>query len=138
MCSSSSLQDTVYIARLNFLSVTFTLQRDLDEVRLTWEFHAIRYQKNQRSHHGKPYLMYTSPGLYNTRDFVFPTDDFKVELCVDECLKKSWIPCDETVFDTCSLFMLENNWMFPNDAAEGVELYMNLRRTIYHALGIVA
>jgi hypothetical protein len=80
--------------------------------------------------------MYTSPELYGTQDFLCSADAPKVELCEQECLKKSVIPCDEAVFDACVMLMLRDNLNFPNDAAEAIELYLHLRGEIHQELGI--
>ena len=81
--------------------------------------------------------MYTTPELFNTNDFLCPADDVKIQLCEPECKKKSGIPCDEAVFDTCVMLMLENNWNFPLDANDAIELYLRLRGEIINELNLM-
>ena len=79
-------------------------------------------------------MMFTSPELYDTRDYICPVDSAELRLCLDECVEKPVIPCDETVFELCCIIMEENNWEFPCCADEAVNLYKNLRQQLYSEL----
>jgi len=115
----------------------FTLlfcQEDLDQIVETWNSHRIRYTKNQRSPHGRPFVMYSSPEIYGTRSSLYPVNNTKLNLCEEECLKKSTIPCNDDVFQLSCSLMIANGWNFSNDPLDAIELYVNLRRLILNLL----
>jgi len=74
--------------------------------------------------------MYTAPELYQTNDFLCVVDDVKLRACEKECVRESPYPCDETVFEICMIIMLENNWIYPTDAVQACELYLDLRHEL--------
>lgn len=79
-------------------------------------------------------MMYTTPELYHTRNFLCPVDEAMVDICHTECSQKSPLPCDKDVFNLCLELMLENNWNYPSTAMEAVELYLNLRNEVLRIL----
>ena len=50
--------------------------------------------------------------------------------CQEECVRKSSIPCDETVFQLCCLIMQEHFWNVPTSLVQGMGLYKGLRNEI--------
>jgi hypothetical protein len=110
------------------------LQKDLDEVATVWDFHSIRYVKNQRCHHGKPFVMFTLPELFDSRDCLYPLHHGKLDLCREECSDSVSICRDEDIFELCSILLLEQNWSYPDNANEATLLYCNLRGHIINML----
>lgn len=114
--------------------VLLLLQEDLNQVVTTWNNHRIRYAKNQRCPHGRPFVMYYSPEIYGTRSFLCPINETKLNLCENYCVRKSPIPCDEDVFQLSYTLINENGWDFPKNPLQATELYVNLRRKIINLL----
>ncbi|OWF45984.1 hypothetical protein KP79_PYT15442 [Mizuhopecten yessoensis] len=48
------------------------IQSELDDFALLWNFHLLRKSRNDQLAHGRPIIMYTSPELYDTLDYVYP------------------------------------------------------------------
>jgi len=82
----------------------------------------------------RPYIMFTCPELYNTIDYLCAADGVKLECCRQQCLAKTVVPCDDTVFELCCIIMQDSGWDFPYSAREGIDLYINLRREILSLL----
>ena len=51
-----------------------------------------------------------------------PVSKEEIEVCSDDCNCRKSIPCDEDVFEMCSIFIAENNFAFPSTADEAVAL----------------
>lgn len=116
------------------VSLVNLLQIDLDETAAVWDCHSIRSVRNQRAYHGRPYIMFTCPELYNTIDYLCAADGVKLECCRQQCLAKTVVPCDDTVFELCCIIMQDSGWDFPYSAREGIDLYINLHREILSLL----
>ncbi|XP_057203125.1 uncharacterized protein LOC130562244 [Triplophysa rosa] len=103
------------------------LQVELDEFAQMWNAHRIRTQRNTIAPHGRPTVMYMAPHLYGSADHIFHSDPADVQNCQEECVTPTH-PCDDTVFELCCLIMEELNFIVPEDAKSGRELYLRLRQ----------
>lgn len=111
------------------------IQKELDSLAHTWNYHRLQRHHNMVEPCGKPIILYTSPELYNTEDKLVDIDVFDVEACIDECVFKDGNPCsDSTVLELSCDYMVENNLDYPHDTQEATQLYLRLREKIYRDL----
>lgn len=106
------------------------MQDELDEVVRTWNTHQIRPRPAHGTRGGRPVLMFSMPQLYGGEDKLQPVLEEEIVVCKEECTPKGQYPCDETVFELCTLLMDENDWDVPLDAYAAAELYSLLRYEI--------
>lgn len=95
-----------------------------------WNTHRIRPGSNGRDlYHGKPFLMYRAPELYQARDYLHSVDVEKLDNIVEQnvCHWKTGIPCDTDLFDLCVLLMEEHNLEKGQNADNATRLYRQLR-----------
>lgn len=74
--------------------------------------------------------MFMAPQLWGTEDFIVQQDSDQLQIAQEACVFLSSIPCDEEVFDLCTILMEERNLSFPSDRREAFELYVELRNAI--------
>ncbi|XP_030609254.1 uncharacterized protein LOC115796912 [Archocentrus centrarchus] len=110
------------------------IQDELDETAQVWNAHSIRPSKNINIPSGRPNVMYTLPELYRTRDFICHVEEEHVELCKNECVFRQTKPCDQDVYELCSILMSESHRTPPTDPYQAVNLYMHLREAIMASL----
>ena len=97
-----------------------------------WNTHHIRNTKNANCPHGRPLVMYSVPTLYNTHNYLHETCERKISACAEECVFRGDTICDdEDIAELCHIYMEENYWQHPCDLVEGIDLYKNLRNSIY-------
>lgn len=53
-------------------------------------------------------------------------------MCEEEIVTKGTIPCDETVFELCTIILDEMNWELPSNPEDMCEMYVALRREIHN------
>ncbi|XP_029977959.1 uncharacterized protein LOC115410444 [Sphaeramia orbicularis] len=107
------------------------IQDELDGVVRTWNSHRIRMRPGYGMFGGRPVLMYTVPQLYGGEDKLQPVIPEETMICKEECTPKGQYPCDETVFELCTLLMEEHGWDAPVNAPTTAELYLRLRSEIH-------
>ncbi|KAG1930743.1 hypothetical protein F2P79_022072 [Pimephales promelas] len=112
---------------------TTLVQDELDRFVQMWNAHRIRAQRNITAPHGRPSIMYMAPHLYGSDDYLFQCNSLDVQNCQEECHMLTY-PCDETVFELCCLLMEELHLLPPEDAEEGRNLYIILRREILNLM----
>ena len=115
------------------MNLRFVLQEELDTVVRMWNTHRIRPSGNGRDlYHGKPFLMYHAPELYQARDYVHPVDYERLDIILEEdiCLWKTDITCDSDLYELCVLTMEEHNLEPGHNAIEVTRLYRQLRPLI--------
>ncbi|OWF47264.1 hypothetical protein KP79_PYT26190 [Mizuhopecten yessoensis] len=110
--------------------LVFFFQSEYGDFALLSNLHLLRNSRNNLLAHGRPILMYTSPELYDTQDYVYPAGNQYAGASKEECTFKNGIPCDPDVYQLCLEIMLENGWNVPNDATCARELYIRLRREV--------
>jgi hypothetical protein len=54
--------------------------------------------------------MFTVPQLWGTEDFIVPHSD--LDICKEACKFLSAVPCDEDIFDPCTMIMSESGLTF--------------------------
>ncbi|KAK9969978.1 hypothetical protein ABG768_028119 [Culter alburnus] len=103
-----------------------------------WNNHRIRRSNGCDLQHGKPFLMYNLPELYQSKDYLNPVDAERLDVIIHEnvCLWKSDIPCDRDFYDLCILVMEENNLQPSAAATEALRLYKNIRPLVREHLGL--
>uniref|UniRef100_A0A096M0Z2 Integrase core domain-containing protein n=1 Tax=Poecilia formosa TaxID=48698 RepID=A0A096M0Z2_POEFO len=94
-----------------------------------WLTLRIRPPHNSRSPHGRPFMMYTVPQAYGTRDYLHSIDLNRVEACLENCVFKDF-PCDEDVFSICVDLISEHNLDVTDDVFATTDLYIRLRQLI--------
>ncbi|XP_027858982.1 uncharacterized protein LOC114135683 [Xiphophorus couchianus] len=105
------------------------IQKELNEVVSAWNHHRIRPTHNSQSPHGRPFMMYTVPEVYGTRDYLHSIDLNRVETCLENCVFKDF-PCDEDVFSICVDLISEHNLNVTDDVFATTDLYIRLRQLI--------
>lgn len=101
----------------------------MKEIRDVWNAHRIRPSKNINVPSGIPNLMYLAPHLWGADDLLLPlTDDLAG--CKASCKFLSAVPCDEDIFDLCTIMMEETGFGFPISMSQALELYVSLRNII--------
>ena len=76
---------------------------------------------------GRPYLLYNAPQMFGYQDQLVNVPENEIEICMEETIPKDLLPCDETVFELCHIFMEEHGWELPENPAEAATLYVSLR-----------
>ena len=77
--------------------------------------------------------MYSLPELYDTHNYLQEIADQKIA-CFQECTFCGDASCDDGLAELCGLYMSENDWHCPTDLQTAVQLYSNLRETLYQDL----
>jgi hypothetical protein len=106
------------------------MQDDLKATVSVWNMHKIRKSSRQNGSAGRPRIMYNTPELFDTHDYIEPVTAFDVEICRARCIEPSKLPCDENVFDLCVHIMNEKQFEWPDSPEEGINLYFELRSEI--------
>lgn len=116
----------------------FIFQDELNDVIKVWNSHSLQKRHNNINIQGKPILLYTIPEYYGKQNCLCNVDERDIQLCDEETITLNHMnPCDDTIFELCSLLMEENNWVNPTDADAGVKLYLELRREIRDSLNVI-
>ncbi|KAA0719570.1 hypothetical protein E1301_Tti022423 [Triplophysa tibetana] len=103
---------------------------ELDEIATVWNAHRIRPSTNCNVPCGIPNIMFMAPQLWGTEDFIVQQDSDHLQIAQEACMFLSAIPCDEEVFDLCTILMEERNLRFSSDRRDAFELYVELRDAI--------
>ncbi|MGH0118844.1 UNVERIFIED_CONTAM: hypothetical protein FKN15_056231 [Acipenser sinensis] len=119
---------------LELLSIGHGLTDELNTVAHIWNTHPIRAQRNRTTPHGRPLIMYTLPHLYGVADHFCPSSRDEILNCKEECLTRRNYPCDKTVFELCSLLMVERGLDPPGDIDQATHLYRTLKEEIWNLL----
>ena len=93
------------------------LKEELQEHCKAWS----RSAHNTNVPSGIPDVMFTVPQLWGTEDFIVPHSD--LDICKEACKFLSAVPCDEDIFDLCTMIMSESGLTFPKDISEAQEFY---------------
>ncbi|MGH0135050.1 UNVERIFIED_CONTAM: hypothetical protein FKN15_056488 [Acipenser sinensis] len=115
----------------------FVVKRETDELNTVahiWNTHPIRAQRNRTTPHGRPLIMYTLPHLYGVADHLCPSSRDDILNCEEECLTRRNYPCDKTVFELCSLLMVERGLDPPGDIDQATHLYRTSKEEIWNFL----
>ena len=78
--------------------------------------------------------MYSLPELYDTHKYLQQIADQKITACFEECTFHGDAFCDDDLSELCGLYMSENDWHSPTDLQAAVQIYSNLRETLYQDL----
>ncbi|KAF3854256.1 hypothetical protein F7725_022311, partial [Dissostichus mawsoni] len=97
------------LVQLCFMAI---IQEDLNEIRHVWNAHRIRPSTNANVPAGIPNIMYTAPHLWGADDLLVPFSD-DLPTCKESCKFLTSVPCDEDVFDLCTIIMEESGMGFP-------------------------
>ena len=100
------------------------LQRDLDELRETWNTHRIATTGS------RPFMLYTLPELFGGEECICQVDIHELEACEEVTSPKTNYTCDETIFQLCENLLEDNDMDMPNTASDCKALYVFLRRQI--------
>lgn len=119
-----------------FLCFYVSLQRDLDSILETWNAHHIRTVRHSRSPSGRPSLLHSFPELYGTHDYLFEVSDNDFDVCKEQCVFRKPVPCDEDVFEMCSIIVAERDLPYPTGSEEALDLYLTLRQATRDWLGV--
>ncbi|KAL3864802.1 hypothetical protein ACJMK2_006456 [Sinanodonta woodiana] len=71
--------------------------------------------KNQNSPKGRHVVMYKLPVIYGTRSYLQSVDEYKIEICRDECVFQDEYPCDI------------DRWTSPTNIDNALQLYCDIR-----------
>ncbi|KAA0701668.1 hypothetical protein E1301_Tti021486 [Triplophysa tibetana] len=114
-----------------YLTLPFGVSaEELDEIATVWNAHRIRPSTNCNVPCGIPNIMFMAPQLWGTEDFIVQQDSDHLQIAQEACMFLSAIPCDEEVFDLCTILMEERNLRFSSDRRDAFELYVELRDAI--------
>lgn len=105
------------------------IQKNLDEIRDTWNTHRLQSNDNGVGGGKRPVLLYNLPHLYHAHDHLCPVDEYEINICEEETTSK--ILCaDENISELCKILMEEGQMNYPTTATEAKELYIQLREII--------
>lgn len=110
------------------------LQDDLDKMAELWDGHRIRKNKQEHVVYGRPLVMFELPQLYDTRDYIKPVNQDRVDVCEEESLSKGNCPCDQDIFNYALVAMEATGRGYPSTPEEAVYLYIALRRHLRRVL----
>ncbi|XP_065129177.1 uncharacterized protein [Paramisgurnus dabryanus] len=114
------------LSQFSFMAI---IQEELNELRDVWNAHRIRPSKNTNVPCGKPDVMFMAPHLWGVEDLIVPlTEDLNA--CKENCKFLSSVPCDEDVFDLCTIIMEESDLQFPSTRTQALDLYLHLRDVV--------
>lgn len=99
-----------------------------------WDTHLIRPSSNEHVPHGRPNVMYMTPELYDTQDYLCAVSANDVRLCKEDSVFRRAILCDDDVYELCLEIMQIRNLSLPSDVYQGVNLYMELRECMFQIL----
>jgi len=131
--ATSSYGLLIYLYLFICLSIDL-FQRELDEVRTSWNNHKIRQSKNDRLPVGRPVIMYRCPQVCGCEDYLCNVTQNKVNICLQQCTPKSDHTCEKTIFELCCFLMTDHQLKYPQTADEGIHLYTFLREKINEGL----
>ncbi|WAR06011.1 hypothetical protein MAR_021380 [Mya arenaria] len=92
-------EDTVHYAPV------ITCSEELEEISQLWNCNRIRPVRNNISPSGRPVIMNTCPELYGAQHYLCAVSRANVDSCLEECVLKSNITFDATVFELCTMIM---------------------------------
>ncbi|KAJ8966411.1 hypothetical protein NQ314_003541 [Rhamnusium bicolor] len=73
------------------------LQEELDTVAREWNMHRISSSRNSTAPKGRPFLMYHTPEVYGTIDYLCEVTQEENSICSALCIFSDKIPCDSDV-----------------------------------------
>lgn len=106
---------------------TFALlsQEELNNIRNAWNVHCIRSSKNTNVPYGTPDVMFMAPPLWDEEDHIVPLKTDDLTSC--NCKFLNSVPCDEDMFDLCTLIMEETGLQFPSTRAQALSVRHSVR-----------
>lgn len=104
-------------------------QEQLNEIKKVWNTHRIRPSRNPSVPSGIP-NMFSAPHLWGADDHLVHVNASDLATAKQTCKFLTTIPCDEDIFDLCTITMEESGLDFPNNTSEALDLYMSLRDVI--------
>ncbi|XP_021363765.1 uncharacterized protein LOC110457004 [Mizuhopecten yessoensis] len=120
---STSNVGHIECARFSFMNL---LQQDLDKVRMEWNQHRVRPNKQGESPTGKPDIMYFMPTLYDTLDYKVPANETDIQHVKEYCAVPFSLGCDEEYARFFRELMHERGLQMPTKFEEALELYSSL------------
>ncbi|XP_060912008.1 uncharacterized protein LOC132988566 [Labrus mixtus] len=104
--------------------------QELNEIRNVWNTHRIRPSRNPTVPSGIPNIMFSAPHLWVADDHIVHFNAIDLATAKQTCKFLTTIPCDEDIFDVCTITMEESGLGFPNNTSEALDFYMSLRDVI--------
>ena len=74
--------------------------------------------------------MYMAPHLWGTEDHLVGSFSSDLNTCKESCKFLTAVPCDEDMFDLCTMYMEESGLRFPVNRSQALDLYVSLRDII--------
>lgn len=80
--------------------------------------------------------MYESPATFGAEDWLLHVNPEVLDVCKnsDYCKDKDRLPCNEELFDFCTMEMANMNLLPPTDVEQALELYHKLHPAVHQAL----
>ncbi|KAB0793315.1 hypothetical protein PPYR_12935 [Photinus pyralis] len=108
------------------------IQSEMNSVVLEWNSHNISSSKNSILPRGKPLIMYHSPEIYRSNDYLISVEFDDLEIAREECVfLDQECPCDKDVFELCNILLneaaVEN---IPSDPYNAIDVYLYLRNKL--------
>ncbi|XP_041360504.1 uncharacterized protein LOC121376794 [Gigantopelta aegis] len=110
------------------------IQVDIDKVVEVWNSHKIRRSRFNGLQNATPAVLYCLPHLHGYTDCLCQVEPLDIEVSCDEILDERETPCDEDVYELCTILMDENNLSPARDAYAAVDMYIELRTEIKRVL----
>lgn len=103
------------------------IQKELDSVAIEWNQHTLQVKRNSQVPRGKPDVMFFTPVLYNTDDFILdcPEEEIDIFKQLPE-FHQPGIDEQTTRFHELVELLLPDVRILPNDVNEASELYARL------------
>ena len=99
------------------------LQNDLDEMKILWNNHRIRYTRNAECPAGRPNVIYFAPERFGGRNGAMAIDQSQLNIAKPYCKKSSIFGCSEEFLQLVSIIMSENNLSMPGNPDEARSLF---------------
>ena len=99
------------------------LQNDLDEMKILWNNHRIRYTRNAECPAGRPNVIYFAPERFGGRNGAMAIDQSQLNIAKPHCKKSSIFGCSEEFLQLVSITMSENNLSMPGNPDEARSLF---------------
>ncbi|KAK5646176.1 hypothetical protein RI129_004640 [Pyrocoelia pectoralis] len=107
------------------------IQAELNTLITEWNMHKIRKCRNNISPSGRPFVMFHTPELYDTRDYLHSVSRADIELHNSAATMPA-INIDHDVYNLAIIIMQEEGLTTPTTPNQALDLYLHLQQTFSH------
>ena len=85
--------------------------------------------RNSSSPPGRPSILYYRPALAAATHHGFQCNENDLVFCKNESLFRDTVPCDNDVFEVCTILMARNRLVYPSSNDQALHTYLSLRQS---------